>query len=475
MNDGILVVKFGGTSMGSSQAIHEALDIVRRTTQDWPRQVVVLSAMSGVTDRLLQSAQSAEKGDLGTYESAAAELRQRHLDVLRSLVGTEGVFGTEPEIDRLIAEFQSICHAIAVLHEATPRALDAIAAFGERFVVRVFAAALSERGQSTRYIDGTELILTDETFQNAHPDIPGSRSHARPVLLPLLDSGVIPIVTGFLGATQNGVTTTLGRGGSDYSASILGAILDAEEVWIWTDVNGVMTADPRLIPEAVTVPQLSYLEMSELAYFGAKVLHPKSVRPVVEAGIGLRICNTFQPDHPGTRIISEKTRDSDGTIRAVTAIRNQGLVTIEGRGMLGVPGVAARAFGAVAATGTSVILITQASSEQSICFAVPSDSTRKVIASIEDAFKPELSRRDIDRVWVMEPMVIVTLVGSGLRETSGIAGRIFSALGDAGVNVVAIAQGSSEVAISIVVRDEDTERAVKALHELILIEANQSR
>jgi bifunctional aspartokinase / homoserine dehydrogenase 1 len=222
------------------------------------------------------------------------------------------------------------------------------------------------------------------------------------------------------------------------------------------------------VPEARTISELTYREVAELAYFGAKVLHPKTIRPVLEAGIGLRICNTFNPNHPGTRLVSEEAALHNGEIKAVTTIRGQRLVTIEGRGMLGVPGVAARTFAAVASTGTSVPLITQASSEQSICFAVPSAAASQVVAAVQQAFRLELEQRDIDRIWATDEVEIVTVVGSGMIRTPGIAGRVFSALGDNGVNVIAIAQGSTEVSISLVVDNNDADAAVRALHALIV-------
>jgi bifunctional aspartokinase / homoserine dehydrogenase 1 len=229
-----------------------------------------------------------------------------------------------------------------------------------------------------------------------------------------------------------------------------------------------MTADPRSNRNARSIPELSFREISELAYFGAKVLHPKTIQPVIEAGLGLRICNTFRPDHPGTRIVANGENKRSGEIKAVTAIHHQRLITIEGRGMLGVPGVAARAFGAVASTGTSVPLITQASSEQSICFAVPAESAGQVLEALKEVFSLELAHRDIDRIWATGEVVIVTAVGAGMRQTIGVAGRLFSAIGERGVNVIAIAQGSSEVSISLVVEDQDAPAAVQALHDLII-------
>jgi bifunctional aspartokinase / homoserine dehydrogenase 1 len=377
-------------------------------------------------------------------------------------------------IDHLMEEFSSLCRAIAVLHEATPRALDAVAALGERMSVRLLAAALEDRGVPAQVVEATHLIESDNCFQNAHPDFAATTLKTRQVLDPILAQGRVAVVTGFIAATPDGVTTTLGRGGSDYTAGILGAVLPAEDVWIWTDVDGVMSADPRLAPDARTIPEITYREISELAYYGAKVLHPKTIRPVINAGIGLRICNTFNPQHPGTRLVADNPEkngrqpDSKSIVKAVTAIRGQRLITVEGRGMLGVPGVAARTFAAVASTGTSVPLITQASSEQSICFAVPSEAVVQVITAAESAFAPEITNQDIDRIWASEDVAIITAVGIGMIHTPGVAGRIFSALGANNVNVIAIAQGSSEVSISMVVAGTEAEVAVKALHTLIL-------
>jgi aspartate kinase len=275
----------------------------------------------------------------------------------------------------------------------------------------------------------------------------------------------VPVVTGFIGATARGAVTTLGRGGSDYSAAILGAALNARAVIIWTDVPGVMTADPRVVPGARTIPTLSYREVSELAYFGARVLHPRTIRPVIERGIELWIRNTFDPENPGTQIVAESDPGT-GTVKAVTAIPGQSLITIEGRGMIGVRGVAGRTFAAVSSAGASASFITQSSSEQTICFTVPSPQADLVREELGREFERELARRDIDTITVRDELVIVTVVGAGMMKTPGIAGRVFMALGNAGVNVIAIAQGSSEVSISMVVTAEQSTDAVLAVHRL---------
>ncbi len=468
-----LVMKFGGTSVGSSKAMAEAAQIVKEARANWPRVVVITSALSGVTNLLLESAASAARGDASLLPDAEQTLLANHQTIAVSLVPDEACrAAVMDEIGGLVRSFVELCHAISVLGEATPRALDAVASLGERMSARLLAAALESAGIPSKYVEATELIVTDDHFQSAHPNFDLTTERTRRALLPLLEQGLTPVITGFLGATREGIITTLGRGGSDYSAGILGAVLPADEVWIWTDVDGVMTADPRLVPEAQTLLQISYSEIAELAYFGAKVLHPKTIRPVVEAGIGLRICNTFNPQHPGTRLVSngkaEKPLPGEKVIKAVTAIRQQRLVTIEGRGMLGVPGVAARAFAAVASTGTSVPLITQASSEQSICFSIPAEASPAVLNALGKTFAAELAQRDIDRVWATEDVSIITVVGHGTRNTPGVAGQIFTQLGKADINVLAIAHGSSDVSISMVVNSAETEKAVRALHELIV-------
>jgi bifunctional aspartokinase / homoserine dehydrogenase 1 len=469
-----LVMKFGGTSVGSVHALTQVIQIIKDALVEFPRLVVVTSAMSGVTDLLLKSASLAVQGNIDSLPEAESTLREKHFSAVDALVRDEKrCRETKAEINVLILSLVDLCKAMAILGEASPRAMDAVASLGERMNIRLLAAVAQEAGIKAKPMETTECIVTNAHYQNAHPDFKATAEKTRALLNPLMDEGVVPILTGFIGATPEGVITTLGRGGSDYTAAIIGSVLPADDVWIWTDVDGVMTTDPRIAPEAQTLLEISYGEIAELAYYGAKVLHPKTIRPVVEAGIGLRICNTFNPSHPGTRLIANgsyngKTYQPEKVIKAVTAIRKQRLVTIEGRGMLGVPGVAARAFGAVASTGTSVPLITQASSEQSICFAVPSESASAVLDALEQAFVHEIEDKDIDRVWSTADVSIVTVVGAGMRHTIGVAGRVFSQLGNTGVNVLAIAQGSSEVSISLVVDSADTEKAVRTLHGLIV-------
>jgi aspartate kinase len=468
----LLIMKFGGTSVGSAEAMNTVFEIVQQEKLEWKNIAVVISAVSGATNILLETATKAANGNEQVIVSSVEFLKQKHFEIIERSIPDETLQGAVKEaISELINEFRSLCHAMFVLGETTPRALDAVASLGERMSVRVLSAIFVSKGIPSTYVDATELVVTNNLYQNANPDFAATTTKTRAVLNPLFAQNMVPIVTGFIGATVDGITTTLGRGGSDYSAAILGAVLPADDVWIWTDVDGVMTADPRIVPTARTIPEILYSEIAELAYYGAKVLHPKTVRPVIESGIGLRICNTFNPSHPGTRLVASfqggEPTQMERIIKAVTTIRKQKLVTVEGRGMLGVPGVAARTFAAVASTGTSVPLITQSSSEQSICFAIPTAPSNDVITALRTEFSKELANNDIDGIFASNEVSILTVVGHGTKNTPGIAGLIFSKLGDMKINVLAIAHGSSDVSISLVIDSSDDEKAVICLHDLI--------
>jgi len=466
-----LVMKFGGTSMGDATAIRQAADIVQEAQDVWPRISVVVSAMRGVTDMLLEGAHAAVNSQSAHYTKIAGQIRQKHFTAIAGLLETLAEkTQTQALIEAKISEFLALCHAIQVLNELSPRALDAVSSLGETMSMPLLASHLRETGCPAEAVHASELIRTDAVFQAAFPAMEATRELCQTRLRPLFEENIVPIITGFIGSTVEGVTTTLGRGGSDFSAAIIGTALDADEVWIWTDVDGVMTTDPQVAANARTLETVTYREISELAYFGAKVLHPKTIRPIIERDITLWIKNTFNPHGPATQVIAnnDQIKDANGNIRAVTAIKNQSLITIAGRGMIGVQGIAGRAFSAVARTDTSVSLISQASSEQSICFTLPSAATDGVIASLKSEFQAELERHDIDRIWAMEAVVIVTAVGVGMRHTPGIAGRIFSALGNTGLNVIAIAQGSTEVSISMVVAATDADDSIRAIHDLIV-------
>ncbi len=468
-----LVMKFGGTSVGSAEAIERVATQVQRARESWPHVVVVLSAMSGVTDALLAGANAAAAGDENSSAETAAALSEKHLQAIEGLLHSEAERElTRERVHTHVREFAVLCHAVQVLGEASPRALDAISSLGERIAVHLVAARLRELDCAASAVRASELVRTDAQFQAANPDMEATCALTRDTLSPLLVDGVVPVVTGFMGATEDGAITTLGRGGSDYSAAIIAVALDADEVWICTDVDGVMTTDPRIAADARTLSTIAYREIAELASAGAKVVHPKAISPIMERGIRLWIRNTFNPGGPATQVLLDGETQNDGA-KAVTAVKAQSLLALEGRGMLGVQGIAARTFAVAARADASVTLIAQTSSEQSICFAVPQAASQRVIAELEREFRHEFEWKHIDRVRAQDDIVIVTVVGAGMRHTPGIAGKVFSALGDRGLNVVAIAQGSSECSISLVVAAADGDDSVCAIHDLIIARGQQ--
>jgi len=378
-----ITMKFGGTSVGSAEAIARVAEIVHRTQEnalhpapgvDRRKVVVVASAMSGVTNDLIRAAESAVQGRDRVVQEIMQELRQRHFDTLAALEVEESErLVLEAEIDRLLNHAHSLCRATSVLGECTPRGMDVISGLGERLSVRLVAARLRAQGIPAQAVEAIELVVTDDFHGSASPLMDETLERVRAHLLPLIRNGVVPVVTGFIGATRDGTPTTLGRSGSDYTATILGACLASDEIWIWSDVDGVMTADPRTVPDARTIGVLSYAEAAEFSYFGAKVIHPKTVLPAVQDEIPLRILNSFNPTHPGTRVVAQPPPNGR-VVKGITSIKQVSQVSVEGRGMIGIPGVAARVFSAVAQEHVSVLMFSQSSSEQSICLVVPRDA-----------------------------------------------------------------------------------------------------
>jgi len=460
-----LVMKFGGTSVGDGGRILQAARIVERQRQAGAEIAVVVSALGGVTDALIGAATSAAAGDGVSFSGTRAQLEHKHRAAIQAAVEEAAARQRlEREVAERLDNFESLCRSIHVLGELTPRALDLVGSIGERFSAAILADVLLERAVPARSVVATELIVTDDHFGAANPLFEPTRERVRERLEPLLAAGTVPVVTGFVAATAAGLVTTLGRGGSDYSAAILGSCLEADEIWIWTDVSGVLSADPRIVPEARTLPEISYAEAAELAYYGAKVLHPRTIRPAVERGIPVRILNSFEPEHPGTRIVAQPSRKGH-PVRAITAIRDLSQISVEGSGMLGVPGIAGKLFSAVAREGISVLMISQSSSEHSICFVVPRAAGARALQALQREFELELARRDIDRIWADDQIGIVSVVGAGMRGMPGLAGKVFGALGRGGVNILSIAQGSSEHNLSCVIAAGDADQAVRLIHD----------
>jgi aspartate kinase len=458
----LIVMKFGGTSVGSAERMAQAAELAVASARQGHRVVVVTSAMSGVTNGLIDAAHKAAKGQWDRKVREA--LFDKHTAAAGQLIADpaerEAVVA---EIDRRLDRFEKLCFGLSLVHELTPRLLDAISGTGEMLAAPLVAAAVRARGRASEPVDATELSVTTDQYGGAEPLMDQTRARTRSRLLPLVDAGGIPVATGFIGASLDGVMTTLGRGGSDYSASILGAALDADEVWIWTDVDGVMTANPSEVPTARTLSEISYSEASELAYYGAKVLHYKTILPAFQQRIPVRILNSFNPSHPGTRVSVEGDPAAFG-VKAVTSIRGVTLVAINGTGMQGIPGIVAKTFDVVAEEQANVLMISQASSENNICFVLSSAEAPPVVKALRRALEVELTRGHIEEI-TEQPAAVVAAIGDRMRGTPGIAATVFGALGGRSINVIAISQGSSERNISLVVAEADAATAVRALHE----------
>jgi aspartokinase/homoserine dehydrogenase 1 len=458
----MLVMKFGGTSVGDAARMRRVAQIALEARRATPL-VVVTSAMTGITNQLIDLAEASRKHLSSEIDQQLAAIRRRHLEAVESLTAP-GV-----ESDRLLAstrellvELEQLCRGVYLLQDLTPRSLDLISSFGERLAAPLLAAAIRAEGGRAEPFDARDFIRTDSVHGNARTDEKTSRAQTRQALLPQLER-TIPVVTGFIGSTADGVTTTLGRGGSDLSAALVGAFLDAAEIQIWSDVDGVLTADPRVVPEARLLAQISYREAAEMAYFGSKVLHPGTIAPAVRQQIPIVLKNTFRPAAPGTRV-SAQSESSNGPVKTVSSIAGLALVTVEGNGMVGVPGIAARCFGAAARAGVNVYLISQASSEHNISFVTKVSDARTAALELEKEFELERMRGEIECVAVHQPVGIVAIIGEGMRGIPGVSQQLFTALGRAGINVLAIAQGSSELNVSTVVEEADLQRAVGAIH-----------
>jgi len=467
-------MKFGGTSVGDASCIARVAEIVAKSSRVGPL-VVVVSAMSGVTNHLIEAATCSETGDRERATELLEALREQHFEALNILIqNPESRNLIALGIEELLREAQRLCEGTALIHELTARTLDSVSSLGERLSAPLVAGALSERGVRSEGIEATGLIVTDSYHGAAEPLMEPTRIRCEARLRPLLQQGVVPVVTGFIGATAEGVLTTLGRGGSDYSATILGGALGADEVIIWTDVNGVLTADPRLVPGARTIPEISYREAAELAHFGAKVLHPKTLRAVTQSGIPVWIRNTFEPEHPGTKI-TPQGRSSSAGVKALTAIRDVSLIAVGGPGIVGLPDVVGRTFSTTSNVRANVLLISQSSSQNDICFIVFSSDAKRTVDALRQQFAQDLMHQKVEHITLDPNIAIVAVVGENMRGTVGMAGRTFSVLGRENINIIAIAQGSSETNISFVVSSQDMKRALLAVHQEFALDTRNSQ
>jgi aspartokinase/homoserine dehydrogenase 1 len=449
----MIVMKFGGTSVGDGARMAE----VARLAMAQPGPVaVVVSAMGGATDALLALGRAAEAGQIEDALRGAGEVEGRHVDA------APPGWDASP-LTPLFRELRELLHGVALLREQTSRSRALLASVGERASHELVAAWVNALGGRGVAVDARELVVTDAQHEAAEVDVVASRTRARARLLPLLASGAVPVITGFLGATLGGVTTLLGRGGSDWSGALFGAFLDADEIWIWTDVDGILTADPRVVRDARTLQAVSYREAAEMSFFGAKVIHPKTMLPARRQGIPIVIRSTFDPERPGTRI-SELTSETPFGVKTVTAVRRQTMVTVQGPGMAGVPGIARRIFEVSERSGVNVVMISQASSEQTVTLVVARQDGARLVDALHAAFALELGAGLLSPCAVDEEMAVVSVIGAGMAGHPGVSARLFGALATTSVNVAAIAQGASELSISVAVRDGDADRAVRATH-----------
>ena len=456
----LIVSKFGGTSVADAECIEGVCRIIRDAAGE-TRLIAVVSALGGMTDRLIGAIESAITR-AGQPSEAVASLVERYEKAVNLLLPEDGRSELSEVVNRHWADLGELLDGIFLLRECTSRTRDAVMAMGELVTAPLVAAALSCRGVPAIAVDARELIRTDGGFGQANVDIGASYPLIRRWFGHFPEDHVA-VVTGFVAATATGVTTTLGRSGSDYTATLIGGALDAGHVEIWTDVDGVLSADPRIVPDAYTIEELSYVEAGEMAYFGAKVLHPRTMRPLIDRSIALHIRNTFNPAGAGT-LITRVGRPSGGMVKAITSVRDVSVVMIEGTGMAGVPGVAARAFTALAGRDVNVLMIAQASSEQSICIVVNESDVDDALRTLTSAFEMELSRQDISRIHAIRKCAVLSAVGDRMRHKPGLAGQMFSALGRSNVNVLAIAQGASETNISAVVEAKDVRPGLTTLH-----------
>lgn len=463
MND-LLVMKFGGTSMGSAERIESAAALCEEAWRKRPL-VAVVSAMSKVTDLLLEGLRHAEGGDEAGLGQVLQKLDGRHRECCAALLAGDERVAAQAALDGILGEYERIARGVLMLGERPPRSVDEAVAAGERLSSELMAAYLRRRGVDAVAVNAWDVIVTDAVFGNASPLLEQTREKAANVLKPVLEAGQLAVVTGFNGATLDGRPTTLGRGGSDFSASILASVLDAAELWIWSDVDGIMSADPRLAPGARVLDEITYREAAELAYNGAKVLHPRTLAPLMEKGIPVWSKNSFNPALAGTKIVPE-TRNGPLGPRAVTSMTSVALVSVDpASAVLNGTKVMARSLEALAATNAEVLALTSSSYRQNFCFLIRVAELPAVIEKLEETFSLELAHGYLHPIDVDLDVGLIAIVGEGMRGHPGLAGRIFTAISQQKVNIIAIAQGSSELTIGIVVRKDGVEKAVRAVHE----------
>ncbi|MBC3787101.1 bifunctional aspartate kinase/homoserine dehydrogenase I [Spirosoma utsteinense] len=460
------ILKFGGTSVGSVESIKQVIAIIEQHRQNDTSIAVVFSAMGGVTNQLIEIGRMAITGETD-YMELVRRIEDRHFNIVKTLIPVKEQGKVVAHIRGIINELEDLLRGVSLIRELTLRTHDLITSFGERLATTIIAECVKSRGIPAQFLDARTIIKTDAQFGQAGVNYTLTNELVKAHFDKVAGTAGAPVqlITGFIGSTEKNETTTLGRGGSDYTASIIGAALNADMIDIWTDVDGMMTADPRKVPNAFNIPTITYAEAMELSHFGAKVIYPPSLQPAFARNIPIRVLNTFNPTHEGT-LVSRTAERRQYTITGISSIDDIALVNVQGSGMIGVAGVSAKLFGVLAAHKISVILISQASSEHSICFAIDPRGAENVKAVLDAEFATEIAHGHIDNIAIERDLSVIATVGEGMRKSSGIAGKLFSVLGKNGVNIVAVAQGSSEINISVVINKNNLSKALNALHNI---------
>jgi len=456
-------MKFGGASIADAKAILNAISIVKRYLGRGDQVVVVVSALPKITDKLLEVSTIASHGDLEAVSHFIDDTTKLHEDVILSCVHSPKIADEVlQDVRRTINELSGVLRSVALLKEITPRSRDFILPFGERLSARIFCAAASDDGIPTKWLTGgTAGIITNENFGEAAPLMEVTTHKIKERMLPALTAGELLVVAGYGAESPNGVTTTLGRGGSDYTATLLGSALDADETIIWKEVDGLMTADPKIVPDAKVLPNISYAEACEMAYFGAKAIHPKALEPAIEKQMPVKIRNAFNLANDGTTINVGSPPVRKEVVKAVTLIDKVGMVTIIGTGMVGLIGAAARVFKVLGDANINILMISQSSSEQGISFVVQREKLPETITALERGVLGGVAK-DLN---AEADVCVIAAVGAGMKGTPGVAARLLKAVADERVNVRMIAQGSSELNISFAVSETDGPEAVRAIHK----------
>ncbi|GIL21635.1 MAG: bifunctional aspartate kinase/homoserine dehydrogenase I [Bacteroidota bacterium] len=456
------VLKFGGSSVAKPERIRSVIEIVKPYLKDKP--ALVFSAFGGVTDSLIALSSAALAGK-AEYKEELRLLETRHLDAVRELIGIQKQSSILAQVKFTFNELEDVLHGVFLVKERTPRTLDYIMSFGERLSAYIIAEAMKDQGIEAEFLDARQVVRTDNNFGYARIDFEKTNELIKNHFA---NRTQVQIITGFIGSSPSGETTTIGRSGSDYTAAIVAGALQVSDLEIWTDVDGMMTADPRKVKKAFTVKEMTYEEAMELSHFGAKVIFPATMQPAMVNRIPIWIKNTFNPTFEGT-VISEKSNGKNLIIKGISSMDKISLLSVQGSGLVGVVGVSMRLFGTLAKENISVILISQASSEHSICFAIESNKTQQAKAAIEKEFQYEIRSKEMDTVKVEESLAIVAIVGENMKHNPGTSGRMFNALGKSGININAIAQGSSELNISAVIHQQDIAKALNVLHEAFFL------